>query len=182
MSRRSGIKQKEGIMKKIILASVLTLVLLVAFGQAATARDLPKQGTFSAKDYGQFTGKVIAMGEKRVHCTYEGIGTVVNDAGKGFLHDAGSHILGQLHAVNGNKELETGFIVYTDADGDKVYLTYDWKGIAFKSSEGTGTFVGGTGKYTGITGSCEMTWRPTPSAKKDSSHGVSTLKGHYKLP
>jgi hypothetical protein len=84
--------------------------------------------------------------------------------------------------VNGVKELETGFAVYTDADGDKVYLTYDWKGIAFKSSEGTGTFVGGTGKYTGITGSCEMSWRPAPSGKKGVYPGIMTLKGHYKLP
>jgi hypothetical protein len=171
-------------MKKIILASVLSLTLVVAFGSIANAQ-LAKEGTFSIIEYGNLPGegvKVIAMGEERVHCTYENTGILVNDAGKGFLHRAASHWLGQLHAVNGVKQLETGFAVYTDADGDNVYLTFDWKGIAFKSSEGTGTFVGGTGKYTGITGSCEMTWCPAPQPKKDVFQGITTLKGHYKLP
>ena len=168
-------------MKKIILASVLSLALVIVFGQAVTAGDLPKQGTFSIIEYCCSTGEIIAMGEERVHCTYEGAGILANDAGKGFLHHAGSHWLGQLHAVNGVKELETGFTVYTDADGDKVYLTFEWKGIAYKSSDGTGTFVGGTGKYTGITGGCEMSWRPTTQAKK-GLNGVMTLKGHYELP
>ena len=168
-------------MKKIILASVLSLFLLVAFGSIANAQ-MAKEGTFSIIDYNSCTAKVIAMGEKRVHCTYEGAGILANDSGKGFLHNAGSHGLGQLHAVNGVKELETGFYVYTDADGDKVYLTFDWKGIAFKSSDGTGTFVGGTGKYTGITGGGKMTWHPTPQGKKDLFNGIITLKGHYKLP
>ena len=171
-------------MKKIILISVLSLTLLVAFGSIANAQ-MAKEGTFSIIDYNIYPAagaKVIAMGEERVHCIYEITGTLVNDAGKGFLHSAGSHWLGQLHAVNGVKELETGFIVYTDADGDKVYLTYDWKGMAFKSSKGLGTFVGGTGKYAGITGGCEMTWRPAPQPKKDVYCGITTLKGHYKLP
>ena len=110
-------------MKKIILSSVLSLFLLVSFGSLANAQ-LAKEGTFSITDYGIYPAagaKVIAMGEERLHCIYEVTGTLVNDAGKGFLHNAGSHWLGQLHAVKSIKELETGFIVYTDADGDKVY-------------------------------------------------------------
>jgi len=168
-------------MKKIILTSVLSLFLLVAFGTIANAQ-LAKEGAFSIIEYSSVTGTIIAMGEERIHMTYEGDGIVVNDAGKGFLHHAGSHWLGQLHAVNGDKELETGFFVCTDADGDKVYLTFDWKGIVFKTSDGTGTFVGGTGKYTGITGGGKMTWRPSPQGKKDIFNGIITLKGHYKLP
>ena len=171
-------------MKKIILASVLSLFLLVSFGTIANAQ-LAKEGTFSILEYSSAAGenvKVIAMGEERVHYIYECTGILVNDAGKGFLHHAGTHWLGQLHAVNSVKELETGFAVYTDADGDKVYLTFDWKGIAFKTSDGTGTFVGGTGKYTGITGGCEMSWRPIPQGKKDIFNGNLSLKGHYKLP
>ena len=171
-------------MKKVILASVLSVVLLIAFDSTANAQ-IAKEGTFSITEYAssqEADVKVIAMGEERIHCIYEGTGILVNYAGKGFLHNAGSNWLGQLHAVKGVKELETGFAVYTDGDGDKVYLTFDWKGIAFKSSKGPGTFVGGTGKYTGITGGCEMTWRPTPGGKKGVYCGVLTLKGHYKLP
>jgi hypothetical protein len=171
-------------MKKVILTSVLSLVLLVAFGSIANAQ-LAKEGTFSIREYAssqEADVQVLAMGEERLHVIYGATGILVNDAGKGFLHNAGSHWLGQLHAVRGVKELETGFAVYTDADGDKVYLTFDWKGIAFKSSHGPGTFVGGTGKYTGITGGCQMTWHPTPQGKKGVYWGALTLKGHWKLP
>jgi hypothetical protein len=171
-------------MKKRILASVLSLVQLISFGSIVNA-ELAKEGTFSIIEYVTAIEegvKVIAMGEERLHCTYELTGILVNEAGRGFLHNAGSHMLGQMHTVKGVKELETGFIVYTDADGDKLHLTYDWKGIAFKSARGTGTFVGGTGKYTGIMGGCEMTWRPTSGAKKGVFPGVVTLKGNYKLP
>jgi hypothetical protein len=145
-------------MKKILLASMLSLFPLVAFGSIVNAQ-MAKEGTFSITEYAssqEAEVQVIAMGEDRLHVIYGATGILANEAGKGFLHDAGSHWLGQLHAVKGVKELETGFAVYTDTDGDKVYLTFDWKGIAFKSSKGPGTFVGGTGKYTGITGGCEM--------------------------
>ena len=161
-------------------ALLIGLVLLVGFAQIVTAGDLPKQGTFSLTIYGTGTWKAIAMGKERLHATYDGIGIVVNDAGGGFLNNAANYFLGQMHGVNGIKEYENGFHVFTDADGDKAYATFDQKGVLFQLAEGTFTFVGGTGKYTGITGGGESRWTPTPMAKDDVYHGVSKMKGHYK--
>ena len=169
-------------MMKKGLILIVGLTLLFAFAPIAAAADIPRQGSFALRIYGTGTWKAISMGEERLHATYDGIGVVVNDAGKGFLHHAASYFLGQMHGVNGIKEYERGFKVYTDSDGDKVYVTYDQKGVLFRSAEGTFTIVGGTGKYTGITGGGESTWGPTPMAKDDVYHGVEVMKGHYKLP
>ena len=169
-------------MVKKTLTLTVVFLLLIGFSQTVVAGDMPRQGTFSLKVYATGTWKAIVMDEERLHATYDGIGIVVNDEGKGFLNNAAIYTLGQMHGVKGNKELETGFNVYTDADGDKVYATYDWKGVLFKSSVGPFTFVGGTGKYTGITGGGESTWSPTPMAKDDVYQGITIMKGHYKLP
>ena len=168
-------------MKKMLTLTVV-FFLVTGFAQTIVASDIPNQGTFSLKVYATGTWKGIAMGDERFHATYDGIGIVVNDEGKGFLNNAAIYSLGQMHGVKGIKELETGLNVYTDADGDKVYATYDWKGVLFKSSVGPFTFVGGTGKYSGITGGGESTWSPTPMAKDDVYHGITIMKGNYKLP
>jgi hypothetical protein len=175
-------------MKKIILTSVLSLVLLFAFALTVMAGDLAKEGSFSLTVYGMWTGKASVVG-KRLHAIYDAIGIVVNHEGKGFLNDAAFYSLGQMHGANGIKESENGVFEYTDANGDKILATYEWKGVLFKSSKGPFKFVGGTGKYTGITGGGESTWRPTVQRKEEIYPGVTNpnpgvleTKGHYKLP
>ena len=157
------------------------LILLLALAQPVISGELPKEGTFSFTIYATDTGKVIVVGE-RLHCIYEGIGIVGNDEGKGFLNEAAFYNLGQMHGVKGIKQSETGACEYTDADGDKVLATYEWKGVLFKSAEGPFEFVAGTGKYTGITGGGESNWWPTRSVKPDMTFGIMKVKGHYKLP
>jgi hypothetical protein len=175
-------------MKKIILATLLSLVLVVGFALTVMAGDLPKEGPFSLTIYGMWTGKAIVVGE-RLHCIYDGMGIVVNDEGKGFLNDVAFYTLGQMHGAKGIKESENGVFEYSDADGDKILATYEWKGVLFKSSEGPFKFVGGTGKYAGITGGGESTWRPTVQRKEEMYPGITNpnpgvlrAKGHYKLP
>jgi hypothetical protein len=171
-------------MKRIFALTVGLVMLIVVLGETVSAADIPKQGAFSLKVYVTGTWKAITMGEERLHATYDGVGIVANDKGTGFLNNAASYNLGQVHGVNGIKESETGFIVYTDADGDKVHATYDWKGVLFKSSHGTFTFVGGTGKYAGITGGGASTFGPTPKAKNDVHlyQGITKANGQYRLP
>ena len=47
-------------------------------------------------------------------------------------------------------------MVYTAVDGDKVFVKYQGKGNLGKDAKGTYNYVGGTGKYTGIEGSGEL--------------------------
>jgi hypothetical protein len=169
-------------MKKIILASVLSLVLLVTFGLAAKA-EMAKEGTYSGTEYICGTYKVFPMGEERFYLSYEFMGVVVSDTGKGFMHNMSIQASGSLHAVKGMVEQERGITVYTDPDGDKVFLT--WKGTEGKLGEytkGIGTFVGGTGKYTGVTGDQKYTYTELHPAAEGTFQGIVKIKGNYKLP
>jgi hypothetical protein len=138
--------------KKIILATLFSLILLVTFGLAANAQ-MAKEGTYSSTEYISGTYKVVLMGEERLYLSYEYMGSIVSDTGKGFIHNMSVHGIGSLHAVKGMVEQESGIEVYNDPDGDKVFQTYKGTGGELGvHTEGIGTFVGGTGKYTGITG------------------------------
>ena len=89
--------------------------------------------------------------------------------------------MGTLHAVKGAFE-ETGFMVITPTDGDKIYATYKGSGILGKPVKGTWTYVGGTGKYTGMGGSGEFTRYPLQEAAEGVWTSMSVVNGNYKLP
>jgi hypothetical protein len=87
---------------------------------------------------------------------YEGSGIYISDTENGLFHNASIHFLGAFHAVKGAFE-ESGGMVLTAPDGDKAFVTYKGSGNLGKDAKGTYTYVGGTGKYTGITGGGEFT-------------------------
>ena len=166
--------------KKLTL--LLGLVLLIGFGQNVTASDCPKQGTFSHKLFAHGSYKAIAMGEERVQVNHESYGLILNDAGEGFLHLASTHGLASFHAVNGvYAEPDRGFFYALDPDGDKVFVKYTAEG-GFAGAKGVFKYVGGTGKYTGITGGGEWTWVAARPAAENTYQGYLACKGDYKLP
>ncbi len=167
-------------MKKALMTFILTLFLLATTG-AVLGEELAKEGSITGKNYISGTFTVIAMGEERLQMNYEGTGTMVNDAGKGFIHLASVHALGTLHAVKGAFE-ETGFLVMTATDGDKVYAAYKSSGTLGKAAKGTLTYTGGTGRYTGIQGEGEFTRYSLRNAKEGVWTSVSIVKASYKLP
>ena len=142
-------------MKKNLTIIILTLFFLVTAGNVF-ADEMAKVGSSTVKNYITGTFKVLPMGKERLQMNYEGAGVIVDDTGKGISHNAAIYILGSLHAVKGTTE-ETGFMVITPTDGDKLYATYKASGTLGKSAKGTYTYVGGTGKYVGIEGSGEFT-------------------------
>ena len=84
-------------MRKIILASVLSLLLLVAFGSIANAQ-LAKEGTYTGKMVISFPLKSIDMGDRLV-LAYEYLGVFINDKGQGFMHNATVRGLGSLRVL-----------------------------------------------------------------------------------
>jgi hypothetical protein len=65
---------------------------------------------------------------------------------------------------------------HTDKEGDLIFTTYEIKGAA-----GTHNFVGGTGKYSGITGTADFTLQRvrSPDGRLLS---VVHEKANWKLP
>ncbi|MEE4605015.1 MAG: hypothetical protein V2J65_27300 [Desulfobacteraceae bacterium] len=167
-------------MKKAIMMLILTLFLLSAAG-TVIGEEMAKEGTIIGKNYLSGTSKVLAMGQERLQMNYEGGGVIVDDTGKGFSHLAAGYVMGTLHAVKGAFE-ETGFMVITPTDGDKIYATYKGSGILGKPVKGTWTYVGGTGKYTGMGGSGEFTRYPLQEAAEGVWTSMSVVNGNYKLP
>lgn len=168
-------------MKKIIIALIMGLVLLAAFALDAEAQ-IPKEGTVSATASFSATFKALPMGQERVQITYEVMGIATSDTGEGLLHNASFRCLGALHAVKGDYNDDGGFCVYTRPDGDQVFQTYKATGKMGVSGKGTATFVGGTGKLTGIQGSSEFTRFNVRPAAEGTFQGYQRAKGQYKLP
>ena len=106
-------------MKKALLMLIFTLFLLATVGNVF-GEEIAKEGSNTGKNYLSGTSKVLAMGQERFQMNYEGSGLFVDDSGKGFFHLAATYVMGTLHAVNGVFE-ETGFMVLTLTDGDKIY-------------------------------------------------------------
>ena len=167
-------------MKKALIMLILTLFLLATVGNVF-GEELAKEGLESGRNYATGTSKAIAMGEERIQLNYEGSGIYISDTEGGFLHNASIHFLGAFHAVKGAFE-ESGGMVLTAPDGDKAFVTYKGSGNLGKGAKGTVTFVGGTGKFVGITGTGEFTRHSLRSPAKDVWASFAVTKSSWKLP
>jgi hypothetical protein len=116
------------------------------------------------------------LGEDRV--VYAGVvpGVMFNDKGKGFMHKARVDCT-IFNDVNKGRANANGTCVVTDADGDKVFVEWKCTGV-MPACPGTERFVGGTGKYKGISGN--QTFQGNFIG--DTGAGWSDWKGEYKLP
>ena len=158
--------------------SVAYAVALAAacLSSSALAADLPKSGTYTAHFGWTFSGQVQELGANRV--VYVGVlpGVIFNDAGKGFLHKARVDCT-LFNDVNQGRANANGSCVVTDADGDKVFLEWKCAG-AMPACPGDERFVGGTGKYNGISGSSKFQGNFIGA----TGAGWSDWNGEYKLP
>lgn len=111
----------------------------------------------------------------------EGSGVFVDDTGNNIFHHSAVYYIGTLHAVKGVFE-ETGFMVFTPSDGDKVFATYKGSGTLGKTAKGTYTYTGGTGKCDGVESSGEFSRYSLQYANEGVWTYMNLSKGNYKLP
>ena len=165
-------------MKKIIVASVLALAVLIAFGLVASA-EMPKQGISSGTMTYSGTHKIILLGKERLQMNYEVMGVYV---GEGPLNNSSFRCIGGLHAVKGTFDDDCGSCAFITPNGDQAFATYKAKGKVGASSKGTYTWVGGTGKLTGLSGEGELIRINVRPITKGTFQGYAKVKGHWKLP
>jgi hypothetical protein len=106
-------------------------------------------------EFGWFgVGKAYEIEKGHFYWVGEFSGTFFNDKGKGSLfHRAGVKCPAFFDADFNNKKSKAGgYCIISDKEGDQVYCTWQNQGDT-ATSPGTFQFVGGTGKYQGITGS-----------------------------
>lgn len=149
---------------------------LVALSAWASGADLPKAGSFAITTTITATAPAaFDAGGGRWAAIFEARTISINDAGSGLFHHMSGHCIGSdlLGRLN-------GVCTYVDRDGDKIVESF---GRETGGRSGTGTLLGGTGKYKGIEGSVEFTEAP-PLA--DTAPGqrnlISTGGGRYALP
>jgi len=165
------------------IMSAFTLSISVAFGAAAMAADLPKEGTFSGTFSGVGTAKATAIGKERLLLVFDENGLQLTN---GFLDHTTWHCWGLADYTNG-MGTEHGYCIATDTEGDQVVASFgpgDKHAPDQKSWTGSGTFTMGTGKYKGISGgwtnvSRGNEFRPTVEG---TYLDYATFQANYKLP
>jgi hypothetical protein len=167
-------------MKRVIVASILSLVLLLAFGMVAYG-EMAKEGLLSGTNTYAGTHKIIPLDKERFVLVYENMGVRTSDSSEGPFHGLSSRNVGVMYFENGVGRLR-GYIFNTDKDGDKFISEITEKspwGPGPKS--GTGKILGGTGKFKGIQGEYEYTRHSMYPAAEGTHQSISKFKGTYKI-
>jgi hypothetical protein len=172
---------KEVNMKKpwVIMIIMICLVIPWSYGDGA---DLAKQGEGIYKAGMSWTFKTLPMEKERMEMQFDVTGVVLEAPENSPLYNATFWCLGELHAVKGDYE-ERGFVRYIRPDGDLVFMTYEAKGKLGGERKIKASFVGGTGKCAGITGSGEYAGVVGLKPPKDGN-GMSASVGkfNWKIP
>src|SRR3954447_14136122 len=165
-------------------------MLQVAYGIGAIFLLVSGSITATAEESDQWFGrgvlvavssKVAKAGDRPDHSlsVAEYDGAVFNADGKPFLDKARYQIIDFTDAgVSG-----IGYKTFTDIDGSKVFAKYTVKEAKLPDIRGVFEFTGGTGKYTGITGSGEFHVAVVSDAAQwDELHGRYTIPGSGTAP
>ncbi len=128
-------------------------VVVALYCPASLAAEFPKEGTAEyTTSYVNMSATPMKMGDRAVSI-YESAGITRNDAGEAAFNDMGTRCIG-MREMTGSEVVNRGSCIDTDKDGDQVFSTYE-----ANAKTGRHIFVGGTGKYQGITGSADYTFQ-----------------------
>ena len=164
-------------------AATLGLVLL----GSATARadDLPRQGEFriTYTAINPAVPKPVSIGNSKSASAMILTMTAVNEAGGGLLHNMAGRCSASPLVDNGAKTFENhGYCDYVDADGDHVYEKWDYPVQSMAAmSEGTGEWIGGTGKFAGLSGTMIIRSRRLNSLTDGATQSIGEKRGSYTL-
>lgn len=167
-------------------ASGLAVIGTLALAAAACgpASEPPHAGAVSG-EVREFEGSWNAAGSR--HSIPLGTtrkGSIIDLRGTMLLAGKGRPGVGFRSDVIALVDSETGLVgrsVWTDENGDQVFSDLKGEGTADKNRI-AGTFLGGTGRYAGATGSYEFSWQSVIESEGDSIQGRAVgLKGRVLL-
>lgn len=109
---------------------------------------------------------------------------IVELSGTMLLHGQGRPGVGFLAETVAFSDSASGLVgraVWTDENGDQVFSELTGEGTAAKNRI-VGTFVGGTGRYTGVYGTYEFAWRYVVESEDGEISGRAVdLKGRFQI-
>jgi hypothetical protein len=126
---------------------------------AAGSRQVLRLGADRRASIARFEGSLVLAGPARPAVGFRAEVIVFNDSATGAV----------------------GRSVWTDERGDQVYSELRGGAVA-TGNRIEGTFVGGTGRYAGVTGGYDFAWRFVLEAEDGTVQGQSEgLKGRVRL-
>jgi hypothetical protein len=174
---------------KRVLETLAVVALVMVFGAEAQAQ-LAKQGSFKTNSAGHWAGTNYAAGEGHIFWIGTNKGVVLNQAGRGFLHNA-SYVCPTTADIDGSNVETRGYCIYSDKDGDQIFVRAHAQsfsggaGVEIQETKSNDVIIGGTGKYQGISGNTTCTYQDVAFRETGSyieGEGVSACEGKYKLP
>ena len=164
--------------RTIVLAGLL---VVTACGPAPqTSESLPASG-----EWREFQGTWTAAGSRHtMRLGGDRRASIANLNGSLLLAGASRPAIGfRAEAIVFNDSV-TGMVgraVWTDEHGDQAYSELQGEGTA-TGNKIVGTFLGGTGRYSGVTGTYEFSWRFVLETEDGSVQGQSIgLKGRVRV-
>jgi hypothetical protein len=161
-----------------------TIAVLALLSFSVHAADTPKEGAESFTAFWVATTANTMQQGNRLFIVYEIDGVTRNDAGSLILNNFGQRCVGLVEISEGNVQDDLGTCTYTDRDGDHIFAPYSGgKGDGKGGHHATIKLAGGTGKFSGITGSGEF-FNPGLPIKADDKaiRGAVSAKVSWKLP
>jgi hypothetical protein len=126
---------------------------------AAGSRQMMRLGGDRRASIANFSGSLLLAGSSRPATGFRAEAIVFNDSVTGMV----------------------GRAVWTDEHGDQAYSELQGEGTS-TGNKIVGTFLGGTGRYSGVTGSYELSWRFVLEGEDGSVQGQSVgLNGRVRL-
>ena len=158
-------------MKLARLAACSALMLLAS--SAASAADMEKKGVTPYVTHFIFRPvenlDISGLGTATL---LEAVGTTENMKGEKMLDKMSARCMA-LSVDSGPKKYIDGACVLADADGDKIFSTFDTRDLDASQPDmncGTHIITGGTGKYKGITGSEPFACNGMPALAGDGGY------------
>lgn len=161
--------------------TAVAFMLLVIACDSATQTTAPPP----ASEWHEFAGTWTAAGSR--HSIVLGAdrrASTANLEGSLLLSGPSKPAVGfraEAIVLNDNVAGMVGRAIWTDEHGDQVYSELKGQGAA-TSNRIVGTFLGGTGRYSGATGTYEFSWRFILESEDGAVQGQSTdLKGQVRM-
>lgn len=148
----------------MIIATVFSIGATLAFGTPAMPADLPQSGTIKIHSTFKANSQVVDVGDKHVMGSGNLWGVTSNDSGSGPLHMGAWFCTYTFQTVNSPTQDE-GACAFGDAGGaDKIFTVWSGTETANEGGHGTGTIIGGIGKYAGVQGKVAYQCKPIDQA------------------
>jgi hypothetical protein len=165
----------------VLVAAGLVVCALAACGPETQSSAPPPTGD----GWREFEGTWTAAGSRRtLRLAADRRASVADLTGSLLLAGAGRPGVGfraEAIVLNDSVTGMVGRAAWTDEHGDQAYSELRGEGTA-TGNRIVGTFVGGTGRYAGATGSYEFSWRFVLETEDGNVQGQSVgLKGRFRV-